>query len=122
MCALQETGDMAEETFCSLGGPQEIYCLLSLLGSLEHFILLLLPVTGREVGRRMSLLEICYEPMKAEKETVSGGMCLFGLKVMKTGQLCIESGPWSTMAGAGPGERFLPASFLDPQAGFSGSL
>lgn len=41
--------------------------------------------------------------MKAEKETVSGGMCLFGLKVMKTGQLCIESGPWSTMAGAGPG-------------------
>ena len=70
----------------------------------------------------MSLLEICYEPMKTEKETVPGGVCLFGLKVMKTGQLCIQSGPWSAMAGAGPRERFLPASFLDPQAGFFSSL
>ena len=109
--------------FAVWGDPKRyIVFYLFLLGSLEHFILLLLPVTGREVGRRMSLLEICYEPMKAEKETVSGGMCLFGLKVMKTGQLCIESGPCSTMAGAGPVARFLPASFLDPQAGFSGSL
>lgn len=106
-----------------MGGPQEIYCLVFLSpGSLEHFILLIFPVTGREVGRGMSLLEICYEPMKAKKETVPGGVCLFGLKVMKTGQLCIESGPWSANAGAGPKERFLPASSLEPQVGFSGSL
>lgn len=38
MCALQETGDMAEETFCNLGGPEEIYCLLSLSsGKLRAF-------------------------------------------------------------------------------------
>ena len=70
----------------------------------------------------MSFLEICYEPMKAKKETVPGGVYLFGLKVMKTGQLCIEGGPWSAMAGIGPRERFLPASFLEPQVAFSGSL
>lgn len=68
------------------GMPRAVFYLF-LLGSLEHFILLPLPVTGREVGRGMSLLEICYEPMKAEKETVPGGVCSFGLKVMKTGQL-----------------------------------
>lgn len=109
--------------FETWGAPKRYIVLyFFLLGSLEHFILLLFPVTGREVGGGMSLLEICYEPMKAKKETVSGSVCLFGLKVMKTGQLCIESGPWSAMAGAGPRERFLPTSFLEPQVGFSGSL
>lgn len=75
------------------GGPQEIYCLLSLSsGKLRHFILLLLPVTGREELRQKNVIigKHIYEPMKAEEETVSGGMCLFGLKVMKTGQLCVR--------------------------------
>ena len=122
MCSLG-TGGMIGEAFCNLEGPQEIYCLLSLSpGKLSVSSTPPSCNCGREVGGGISLLVNILQVSNGntrESRKEDGSLwhvwpLLLGLKKKKTGQLWVESGLRSAVAGAASGKRLTGLASSSP--------